>query len=97
MEGGDNLTVTWAPYSGYKVSAVYIDGRLYNDTDRLSYTFNDINADHTVYVDYASGGGSSGGDRSPQTGDCGMPMWLLMSLGAAAATALLIAGNCLKS
>lgn len=91
VDRGNDLTVTWAPRTGYSIDAVYIDGRLNNNYDG-SYTFSNITSDHSIYVEYTRGSGSWDDNDSPQTEDTSMPMWLLLSIGAAAAT-LIVAAN----
>ena len=61
VDEGDDLTITFAPYSGYVIDGVYIDGVLDNSHDG-SYTFRNVDEDHTLYVRYIadSGSGSSG-------------------------------------
>lgn len=97
---GRNLTVTFAPYKGYAIDGVYIDGVLDNRFDG-SYTFRDVDENHTIYVRYVrdsgSSGGSSGGgshwddDTSPKTGDASAPLSMGLGVGSLALIALLVA------
>ena len=97
---GRNLTVTFAPYNGYAIDGVYIDGVLDNRYDG-SYTFRDVDENHTIYVRYVrdsgSSGGSSGGgshwddDTSPKTGDASAPLRMGLGFGSLALIAFLVA------
>ena len=97
---GRNLTVTFAPYKGYAIDGVYIDGVLDNRYDG-SYTFRDVDENHTIYVRYVrdsgSSGGSSGGgshwddDTSPKTGDASAPLSMGLGVGSLALIAFLVA------
>lgn len=97
---GRNLTVTFAPYKGYAIDGVYIDGVLDNRFDG-SYTFRDVDENHTIYVRYVrdsgSSGGSSGGgshwddDTSPKTGDTSAPLSMGLGVGSLALIAFLVA------
>lgn len=97
---GRNLTVTFAPYKGYAIDGVYIDGVLDNRFDG-SYTFRDVDENHTIYVRYVrdsgSSGGSSGGgshwddDTSPKTGDASAPLSMGLGVGSLALIAFLVA------
>lgn len=97
---GRNLTVTFAPYKGYAIDGVYIDGVLDNRYDG-SYTFRDVDENHTIYVRYVrdsgSSGGSSGGgshwddDTSPKTGDTSAPLSMGLGVGSLALIAFLVA------
>ena len=96
VDEGDDLTITFAPYSGYVIDSVYIDGVLDNSRDG-SYTFRDVDEDHTLYVRYIadSGSGSSGSsgdsDTSPKTGDASAPLRMGLGFGSLALIALLVA------
>ena len=96
VDEGDDLTITFAPYSGYVIDGVYIDGVLDNSHDG-SYTFHDVDEDHTLYVRYIadSGSGSSGSsgdsDTSPKTGDASAPLRMGLGFGSLALIALLVA------
>ena len=96
VDEGDDLTITFAPYSGYVIDGVYIDGVLDNSHDG-SYTFRDVDEDHTIYVRYIadSGSGSSGSsgdsDTSPKTGDASAPLRMGLGFGSLALIALLVA------
>lgn len=96
VDEGDDLTITFAPYSGYVIDGVYIDGVLDNSHDG-SYTFRDVDEDHTLYVRYIAdtGSGSSGssGDSgtSPKTGDASAPLRMGLGFGSLALIALLVA------
>ena len=96
VDEGDDLTITFAPYSGYVIDGVYIDGVLDNSHDG-SYTFRDVDEDHTLYVRYIadSGSGSSGSsgdsDTSPKTGDASAPLRMGLGFGSLALIALLVA------
>ena len=75
---------------------MYIDGVLDNSHDG-SYTFRDVDEDHTLYVRYIadSGSGSSGSsgdsDTSPKTGDASAPLRMGLGFGSLALIALLVA------
>ena len=96
VDEGDDLTITFAPYSGYVIDGVYIDGVLDNSHDG-SYTFRDVDEVHTLYVRYIadSGSGSSGSsgdsDTSPKTGDASAPLRMGLGFGSLALIALLVA------
>ncbi|MGI5883962.1 MAG: InlB B-repeat-containing protein [Candidatus Spyradocola sp.] len=96
VDAGDDLTITFAPYSGYVIDAVYIDGVLDNSHDG-SYTFRDVDEDHTFSVRYvldsdASGSGSSdSSDSSPKTGDTRAPLSMGLGLSSLALAAFLLA------
>ena len=96
VDEGDDLTITFAPYSGYVIDGVYIDGVLDNSHDG-SYTFRNVDEDHTLYVRYIadSGSGSSGSsgdsDTSPKTGDASAPLRMGLGFGSLALIALLVA------
>lgn len=96
VDEGDDLTITFAPYSGYVIDGVYIDGVLDNSHDG-SYTFRDVDEDHTLYVRYIAdtGSGSSGSsgdsDTSPKTGDASAPLSMGLGFGSLALIALLVA------
>ena len=96
VDEGDDLTITFAPYSGYVIDGVYIDGVLDNSHDG-SYTFRDVDEDHTIYVRYIAdtGSGSSGSsgdsDTSPKTGDASAPLRMGLGFGSLALIALLVA------
>lgn len=96
VDEGDDLTITFAPYSGYVIDGVYIDGVLDNSHDG-SYTFRDVDEDHTLYVRYIAdtGSGSSGSsgdsDTSPKTGDASVPLRMGLGFGSLALIALLVA------
>lgn len=96
VDEGEDLTITFAPYSGYVIDGVYIDGVLDNSHDG-SYTFRDVDEDHTLYVRYIadSGSGSSGSsgdsDTSPKTGDASAPLSMGLGFGSLALIALLVA------
>ena len=96
VDEGDDLTITFAPYSGYVIDGVYIDGVLDNSHDG-SYTFRDVDEDHTLYVRYIAdtGSGSSGSsgdsDASPKTGDASAPLRMGLGFGSLALIALLVA------
>lgn len=97
---GRNLTVTFAPWNGYAIDGVYIDGVLDNRFDG-SYTFRDVDENHTIYVRYVrdsgSSGGSSGGgshwddNTSPKTGDTSAPLSMGLGVGSLALIAFLVA------
>ena len=96
---GRNLTVTFAPYKGYAIDGVYIDGVLDNRYDG-SYTFRDVDENHTIYVRYVRDSGSSGGsgggshwddDTSPKTGDASAPLSMGLGVGSLALIAFLVA------
>lgn len=94
---GRNLTVTFAPYSGYAIDGVYIDGVLDNSHDGV-YTFRDVDENHTIYVRYVreSSGSTGGGhywddDTSPKTGDTSAPLGMGLGAGSLALIAFLIA------
>ena len=96
---GRNLTVTFAPYKGYAIDGVYIDGVLDNRFDG-SYTFRDVDENHTIYVRYVRDSGSSGGsgggshwddNTSPKTGDASAPLSLGLGVGSLALIAFLVA------
>ncbi len=97
---GRNLTVTFAPYKGYAIDGVYIDGVLDNRYDG-SYTFRDVDENHTIYARYVrdsgSSGGSSGGgshwddNTSPKTGDTSAPLSMGLGVGSLALIAFLVA------
>lgn len=70
---GDDRTFRFSPNSGYEVSAVYVDGKRLSYTNN-SYTFYDVTADHTIYVEFErtstvryeiNADSSSGGSISP--------------------------------
>lgn len=96
VDEGDDLTITFAPYSGYVIDGVYIDGVLDNSHDG-SYTFRDVDEDHTLYIRYIAdtGSGSSGSsgdsDTSPKTGDASAPLRMGLGFGSLALIALLVA------
>ncbi len=96
VDEGDDLTITFAPYSGYVIDGVYIDGVLDNSHDG-SYTFRDVDEDHTIYVRYIAdtGSGSSGSsgdsDTSPKTGDASAPLRMGLGFGSLALIAFLVA------
>ena len=96
VDEGDDLTITFAPYSGYVIDGVYIDGVLDNSHDG-SYTFRNVDEDHTLYVRYIadSGSGSSGSsgdsDTSPKTGDASAPLRMGLGFGSLALIAFLVA------
>ncbi len=96
VDEGDDLTITFSPYSGYVIDGVYIDGVLDNSHDG-SYTFRDVDEDHTLYVRYIAdtGSGSSGSsgdsDTSPKTGDASAPLRMGLGFGSLALIALLVA------
>ena len=96
VDEGDDLTIPFAPYSGYVIDGVYIDGVLDNSHDG-SYTFRDVDEDHTLYVRYIAdtGSGSSGSsgdsDTSPKTGDASAPLRMGLGFGSLALIALLVA------
>ena len=96
VDEGDDLTITFAPYSGYVIDGVYIDGVLDNNHDG-SYTFRDVDEDHTLYVRYIAdtGSGSSGSsgdsDTSPKTGDASAPLRMGLGFGSLALIAFLVA------
>lgn len=96
VDEGDDLTITFAPYSGYVIDGVYIDGVLDNSHDG-SYTFRDVDEDHTLYVRYIAdtGSGSSGSSgasgTSPKTGDASAPLRMGLGFGSLALIALLVA------
>ena len=96
VDEGDDLTITFAPYSGYVIDGVYIDGVLDNSHDG-SYTFRDVDEDHTLYVRYIAdtGSGSSGSsgdsDTSPKTGNASAPLRMGLGFGSLALIALLVA------
>ena len=96
VDEGDDLTITFAPYSGYVIDGVYIDGVLDNSHDG-SYTFRDVDEDHTLYVRYIAdtGSGSSGSsgdsDTSPKTGDASTPLRMGLGFGSLALIAFLVA------
>ena len=96
VDEGDDLTITFAPYSGYVIDGVYIDGVLDNSHDG-SYTFRDVDEDHTLYVRYIAdtGSGSSGSsgdsDTSPKTGDASAPLRMGLGFGSLALIAFLVA------
>ena len=94
---GRNLTVTFAPYNGYAIDGVYIDGVLDNSHDGV-YTFRDVDENHTIYVRYVreSSGSTGGGhywddDTSPKTGDTSAPLGMGLGAGSLALIAFLIA------
>ncbi len=96
---GRNLTVTFAPYKGYAIDGVYIDGVLDNRYDG-SYTFRDVDENHTIYVRYVRDSGSSGGsgggshwddNTSPKTGDTSAPLSMGLGVGSLALIAFLVA------
>ena len=96
VDEGDDLTITFAPYSGYVIDGVYLDGVLDNSLD-LSSTFRDVDEDHTLYVRYIAdtGSGSSGSsgdsDTSPKTGNASAPLRMGLGFGSLALIALLVA------
>ena len=96
VDEGDDLTITFAPYSGCVIDGVYIDGVLDNSHDG-SYTFRDVDEDHTLYVRYIAdtGSGSSGSsgdsDTSPKTGDASAPLRMGLGFGSLALIAFLVA------
>ena len=96
VDEGDDLTITFAPYSGYVIDGVYIDGVLDNSHDG-SYTFRDVDEDHTNNGrDFAArGSGSSGSsgdsDTSPKTGDASAPLRMGLGFGSLALIAFLVA------
>ena len=96
VDEGDDLTITFAPYSGYVIDGVYIDGVLDNSHDG-SYTFRNVDEDHTLYVRYIAdtGSGSSGSsgdsDTSPKTGDASAPLRMGLGFGSLALIAFLVA------
>ena len=96
---GRNLTVTFAPWNGYAIDGVYIDGVLDNRYDG-SYTFRDVDENHTIYVRYVRDSGSSGGsgggshwddNTSPKTGDTSAPLSMGLGVGSLALIAFLVA------
>ena len=55
---GNSRTFYFSPNSGYEVEAIYVDGRelSYVDDD---YTFSNVRADHTLYVEFVRTGSTS--------------------------------------
>jgi hypothetical protein len=51
VEHGSNKTIEFFPNDGYKVKLVTLDNDIINYTQ--SYTFNNINANHTLHVEFA--------------------------------------------
>ena len=60
VEKGKDMTFSFAPASGYKVSALTVDGKTIAVTSN-SYTFTDVQSTHTIAVTFQSTGGSGGG------------------------------------
>ena len=95
MTRGNNKTYTMTPNSGYGILAVYVDGDYVGDS--RTYTFRDVDEDHTLYVHYIAdtGSGSSGSsgdsDTSPKTGDASAPLRMGLGFGSLALIALLVA------
>lgn len=48
---GSSKTFTFKPNSGYKIEAVYVDGRKVGGTPS-SYRFSNVRDDHTIYVEF---------------------------------------------
>lgn len=70
VEKGKDVTFTFTPASGYKVSTLTVDGKTIALTSN-SYTFTDVQSAHTIAVTFqatgGSGGGSSGGGGTVKT------------------------------
>ncbi|MBM6927242.1 S-layer homology domain-containing protein [Pseudoflavonifractor phocaeensis] len=58
VDDGDYQTFRFSPNSGYRVLAVYVDGK--DVGSRSSYTFYDVSDNHTLYVDFARTSGQYG-------------------------------------
>lgn len=57
---GDDITFSFSPASGYKVSTLTVDGKTIS-TISNSYTFTDVQEAHSISVTFQSIGGSGGG------------------------------------
>ncbi|MCL2040800.1 MAG: T9SS type A sorting domain-containing protein, partial [Bacteroidales bacterium] len=58
VEQGNSITFTFAAYDGYHIESVLIDDK--NDPKAVAagfYTFNNVEADHTIHVVFAEGVG----------------------------------------
>lgn len=53
VDTGNNFTVTYMPYSGFKVDSVFVDNIYVKDSFK-SYTFYSLNNDHTIVVTFKS-------------------------------------------
>jgi hypothetical protein len=64
VSGGGSMTFTYAPLSGYEIKTITIDGTEHPELlSTTSYTFHNVNMDHTISVVSAkTEGGGSGGD-----------------------------------
>lgn len=60
VEKGKDMTFTFTPASGYKVSTLTVDGKTIALTSN-SYTFTDVQSAHTIAVTFQATGGSGGG------------------------------------
>ncbi len=71
VEKGKDMTFTFTPASGYKVSTLTVDGKTIALTSN-SYTFTDVQSAHTIAVTFQAtgggGGGGSGGTTKTLTG-----------------------------
>ena len=65
---GNSQTFTFAPYSGYYISSVVVDGQSISWAGN-SYTFTNVTANHTITVTFAKSGGGSGSGNTYYTID----------------------------
>lgn len=84
VEEGTSKTFTFTPASGYVVDVVKVDGVVVT-TNGKSYTFADVDSDHSISVTFKK----SSGSVVPQTGDTASPLWAMLLL-AGASSVLLI-------
>ncbi len=63
LAAGSSRTFTITPNSGYSIASVFVDGT--NIGAVGSYTFNNINANHTIQANFTGGGGGCSGPVAP--------------------------------
>ncbi|MDE6656388.1 MAG: hypothetical protein K2J85_05285, partial [Anaeroplasmataceae bacterium] len=52
FDAGEDLTITYEPYTGYKIKDIKIDGRSLTSYNEESYTFSNIRANHTFFIEF---------------------------------------------
>jgi hypothetical protein len=86
-ESGSNKTFTFSATDGYIISSVIVDGipLTQEQTDSGSYTFYNVNMDHTIYVKVAIGSPSPGdpddpdiSDQADDDTDLGFLWWIIL-------------------
>ncbi|WP_290776659.1 InlB B-repeat-containing protein [Anaerofustis sp.] len=66
VEAGKDYKVEWAINKGYKIQSMIVDGKMVNPKDYADNccNFNNISANHSVYIYLAESGNGSGGSGS---------------------------------